>query len=139
MEWLHTYWGPIGFFLTCGAGGMVAFIVVSRVRVPLIEKRMQSGDERMGKIEAAIKEGSIRLTDEDGVPKYILRKECHDMRTSCQTGIDDGIGGACDSIDELRHAVDRLVRIQGQNRTLQISFMAAVREKLDLKFSIPKE
>lgn len=141
-EFIHhlvdSHWGIVASLVASIFGFLVGFLVITKVKVPMIEARLAEGEKKFTELMRGLEINGSKFVDEDGVPRYILRKECHDMRNSCQLSIDNGMGGACDRIDELKMLVERLVRLQTSSRTLQMSFISAVKEKLDLKFTIPQ-
>jgi hypothetical protein len=118
--------------ISCTAGGAVAFLVVMKVKVPNLERRIVD-------VEKKLSDQSMRISDANGALKFILREECHDMRHSCALGMEQDFKAGTSVMERLRLAIEELARVQQNNRTLQIGFMSAVKERLDLKFDVPNE
>lgn len=130
---LKDWWPILAFTGTCVTGGGIAFLVVTRVRVPNIEARVATMEKALGKISTMLEQGVLvraDLYDESHMVRFIGRKECASMRHSCADGV------AFD-IREVKDSVDAQISEARATRTVLMMFMAAVKEKMKLELEIP--
>lgn len=103
-------------------GFIVAFLVY-RSRVPKIE-------DDIAAIQTNIKDVVHRddIYDDHGLPIFKPKVECAKETSAIAAGIED----IKDTLDGLGQQIQR-------DRVVNGGFMSAVKERLDLKFTIPKE
>ena len=133
LNTLKDWWPILAFTGTCITGGGIAFLVVTRVRVPNIEARVATMEKALSEISGMLKQGVLvrsDLYDDSHVVRFIGRKECASMRHSCTDGV------AFD-IREVKDSVDSQIKEARATRTVLMMFMAAVKEKMKLELEIP--
>lgn len=131
---LKDWWPIIVFAGTCVGGGGIAFLVVTRVRVPNIERRLTDLERAMASLAKRLEQGVLvrsDLYDENHTVRFIGRSECGNMRHSCADGV------AYD-IREVKACVDSQISEARATRTVLMMFMAAVKEKMKLELEIPE-
>lgn len=134
LNTIKEWWPAISFGATCIAGGAVAFMLVTRVRVPTIENRLSAVERTLDGIAHKLEQGVLvksDMYDENHIVRFVGRQECGNMRHSCADGM------AYD-MREIKAAVEKQTVEGRATRTVMLMFAAAVKEKMGLKFEIPE-
>lgn len=136
-DWIQIALGICGILGVLGSG-LLAWLIAVRYRLPQLESRVKALEE--------INNGEVRLLvhkhelyTPDGRPLYMHRSdcdktthECADERTAELSQLRSEIGAVRAKLDMMEDARDRA-------RRQMIGFMAAVKEKMNLKFTIPDD
>ena len=135
----------IGVFAAAGGGvlgAVLAAIWVVRYRLPAIEKRTKDHGARIAELEAA-RNGCFsfvkksELYHEDGRPLYVHAEGCRQLREDCGRDGDEDLLAIRNDLNAVKNRLDGMERARTDARTLQLQFMSAVKEKLNLKFTVP--
>ncbi len=117
---------------------VLAWIIAMRYRLPQLECRVKAlEDINTGTVRTLVHKNEIYKPD--GELLYMRREdcdktthECADERTAELSQLRNDVGAVRAKLDAMEEARDRA-------RRQMIGFMAAVKEKLSLKFTIPDD
>ena len=135
----------IGIFAAAGGGvlgAVLAAIWVVRYRLPALEKRTKNHDQRLTDLETARNGIQVfvkksELYHEDGRPRYVHVENCRQQRSDCGQNNADDLLAIRNDVNAMTRRLDDMERARNEARTLQLQFMSAVKEKLNLKFTVP--
>jgi hypothetical protein len=136
----------IGVFAAAGGGvlgAVLAALWVVRYRLPSLEERTNDHDTRISELESDRTKGCFSLVKkselyrEDGQPVYVHVDSCKQARSECGKDGDEDILAIRNDLHLLKNRLEQMERARANARSLQLQFMSAVKEKLDLKFTVP--
>ena len=145
MPWVELIIENVPVFAAAGGGvlgAVLAALWVVRYRLPALEKVAKSHDERIAELESA-RTGCFSLVKkselyhEDGRPLYAHVEGCRQQREDCGKDGDHDLLAIRNDLNEVKNRLDGMERARANARTLQLQFMSAVKEKLNLKFTVP--
>lgn len=134
---VKDYFSIILIILSSICGGGLSFLLVSKVRVPMIEQKIkdlgESIDGLKKKFDGLDTSQFVKKEElyyNDGGLVYMGQRDCEKFRDKCTRNNDT-------AVSEIDRKLDLLIETMKDNRTLQISFMTAVKEKMNMKFVVP--
>lgn len=137
-DWISAHWQIIVWAIGVIASCVAAFFYVTKVKVPTIERRVKVLEDAV----LAINNGGVvhkgELYMEDGTTKYVTAPACMTYHTECLRQQKETQERIVAKVCEVKDAVESMEQKRQINSITFHSFMAAVKEKLDLKFTIPK-
>lgn len=145
MAWTELVIENIGIFAASGGGvlgAVLAALWVVRYRLPTLEKRTKDHGDRITELELA-RNGCLSLVKkselyhEDGRPLYVHVEGCRQLRDDCGRDGDEDLLAIRNDLNDVKNRLDGMERARANARTLQLQFMSAVKEKLNLKFTVP--
>jgi len=123
LEFLLKNWGGIAWMATTVATVMGLIVYNAKIILPGLIKRMD-------KMEKEIKE----LKDSN----FVTEGDCKERQVKFDTSNSDEHKKIQDQIDKVLECVLKGEERRQRAKIHQISFMTAVKEKLDLKFKVPE-
>jgi hypothetical protein len=124
-------------------GAVLSTLWVVRYRIPSLEKRTAENSARIAALETS--ERTFRdlvrkheLYAADGRTVYVHREECLRQRDACMRDSGEDLSAIRASLTAISGRLDQMDRSRQDARTLQISFMAAVKQHMDLEFTVPE-
>lgn len=136
----------MGIFIAAAggiAGAVLSTLWVVRYRLPGLEKKQAEADARIAALEAS--ERTFRdlvrkheIYSGDGRPTYMHREECLRMRDACMHEQGDDLAAIRATLAAISIRLDVMDRSRQDARTLQISFMSAVKQHMALSFDVPE-
>jgi len=136
-EWIEIIIG-ISSIVALAGGGVLAWLIAVRYRIPQLERRVQAlEDINFGEARTLVHKNEIY--NGDGSPIYMHRNECDRERGDC---VGDRRSDAAQMRSEFKAVLaqlDAMEEARARARIQMIAFMAAVKEKLSLKFTIPED
>jgi hypothetical protein len=135
----------IGVFAAAGGavlGAVLAALWVVRYRLPVLEKCTKDHAARITELETA-RIGCFSLVKrselyhEDGRPIYVHVEGCKQSRAECGKDGDEDLLAIRNDMTVVKNRLEEMERARANARSLQLQFMSAVKEKLDLKFTVP--
>lgn len=147
MPWVEIVIENVPVFAAAGGGilgAVLAAIWVVRYRLPALEKKAKRNDARITELEA-YRNGCFQLVKkselyhEDGRPLYVHVDGCRQLRDDCGRDGDEDLLAIRNDLNAVKNRLDGMERARSDARTLQLQFMSAVKEKLNLKFTVPTD
>ena len=123
LEFLLKNWGGIAWMATTVATVIGLIVYNAKIILPGLIKRMD-------KMEKEIKE----LKDSN----FVTEGDCKERQVKFDTSNSDEHKKIQDQIDKVLECVLKGEERRQRAKIHQISFMTAVKEKLDLKFKVPE-
>lgn len=138
MTWTELIIKNFGVFAAVGGGvlgAVLAAIWVVRYRLPSLEKRVVDLETARTSCFSIVKKSE--LYHEDGRPLYVHVEGCRQLRAECVREGDEDLLAIRNDLNAMMQRLDGMERARSDARTLQLQFMSAVKEKLNLKFTVP--
>ena len=122
---IKDHWPIIAYFITLAGGLVGTFLFVSRVKVPNIERKLKAVEDKLDNLEK-----------EQG--NYVTTVHCGEIQDHCQTVNKIRFDQVCQKLDQIHRDQKSTERKRQEASIVFHSFIAAAKEKFDLKFTIPK-
>ncbi len=117
---------------------VLAWLIAVRYRIPQLECRVKAlEDINTGEIRTAVHKHE--LYNGDGRPIYMHRDDCEKDKEECTKKRTAELSQVRAEIIGVRAQLDAMEEARARARVQMIAFMAAVKEKLSLKFTIPDD
>lgn len=134
-EWIQIIIGISSIVALLG-GVVIAWLIAVRYRLPQLERRVQALEEvNNGEVRTLVHKHEIYNTD--GRPIYMHRNECDRERGDCAGDRRSDAAQMRSEFKAVLAQLDAMEEARARARVQMIAFMAAVKEKLALKFTIP--
>jgi len=136
-QWIQVVMGLVSLAALVGSG-IVAWLIAVRYRIPHLEARVKALEEiNTGELRTGVHKHEIY--EQNGKPLYMHRTECLTAQSECSKDRATQISQISYEFKAVRAQLDAMEEARARARVQMISFMAAVKEKLSLKFTIPEE
>lgn len=136
-EWIEIIIGAASIASLLGAG-LLAWLIAVRYRIPQLERRVQAlEDINTGEIRTAVHKQELYTGD--GKPVYMHRTDCDRSQQECKDDRAAQLSQISYEFKAIRAQLDAMEEARARARIQMIAFMAAVKEKMNLKFTIPDD
>lgn len=130
-----------------GAGGVAGAILstlwVVRYRIPQLAQQTEANTRRIDALEEAerrwresVKKAEIYAVD--GQALYMHRRDCGELRAACLRQQSEDMADIRHLLTSMAAKLEVMDKSRQDARTLQISFMAAVKQRMQLDFHVPE-
>ena len=127
------------WFITTGGtilGAVLAALFVIRYKVPDLSQRVKKLEEANDMHNQFVKKDELYA--KDGQLRYQLQRGCLFLRGQCAQENKAVFEDIKNLVTRIDMRIDEMEENRQNGRTLLVSFISAVKEKMDLKFEIPE-